>query len=62
MGPHAASRPLSLSERRTSSKSRMMNELEHKIVAKSVLFNLADGNLLHRRSRAAGARTPASTC
>jgi hypothetical protein len=44
MGPHAASRPLTLSEQADELEERMMNELNDKIATKSALFNLADGN------------------
>ncbi|HEY7663847.1 MAG TPA: HD domain-containing protein [Xanthobacteraceae bacterium] len=44
MGPQAASRPLTLSERADDLEERMMRELDDKIATKSVLFNLADGN------------------
>src|SRR5208337_1623253 len=43
MGPQAASRPMTLSERADELEERMMHELNEKIATKSVLFNLADG-------------------
>ena len=44
MGPHVASRPLTLSEQADELEEKMMNELNDKIATKSALFNLADGN------------------
>jgi hypothetical protein len=47
MGPQAASRPMTLSERADELEEQMMHELDAKIAAKiatkSLLFNLADG-------------------
>src|SRR6201982_2070450 len=45
MGPHAASRPLTLSEQADELEEKMMNELNDKIATKSALFAIADGSL-----------------
>ena len=45
MGPHAASRPLTLSEQADELEEKMMNELNDKIATKSALFAMADGSL-----------------
>ena len=43
MGPHAAARPMTLSEQADELEEQMMEELNDKIATKSVLFTLADG-------------------
>src|SRR5262245_12966926 len=58
MGPHAASRPLTLSEQADAPEDRMMNELNDKIATKSALFNLADGNFGYIRGAELQARHP----
>src|SRR5258708_22692438 len=58
MGPHAASRPLSLSEQADELEEKMMNELNDKIATKSALFNMADGNLDYIGGAELRARNP----
>ena len=58
MGPHAASRPLTLSEQADELEERMMNELNDKVATKSALFNLADGNLDYVSGAELQARNP----
>src|SRR6476619_390073 len=58
MGPHAASRPLSLSEQADELEERMMNELNDKIATKSALFNMADGSLDYIGGAELQARNP----
>src|SRR5919197_4675019 len=45
MGPHAASRPLTLSEQADELEHKMMEELNDKIATKSALFSMGDGNM-----------------
>ena len=58
MGPHAASRPLTLSEQADELEERMMNELNDKIATKSALFNMADGSLDYVGGAELQARNP----
>src|SRR5437899_12782086 len=58
MGPHAASRPLTLSEQADELEEKMMNELNDKIATKSALFGIADGNLDYVGGAELQARNP----
>src|SRR5205809_6554019 len=58
MGPHAASRPLTLSEQADELEEKMMNELNDKIATKSALFSMADGNLDYVAGAELQARNP----
>jgi hypothetical protein len=58
MGPQAASRPATLSERADELEERMMQELNERIATKSVLFTLADGKLEMESGAAVLARNP----
>jgi hypothetical protein len=44
MGPQAAARPMTMSEKADELEHEMMRELDERIPTKSVLFNLADGS------------------
>ena len=58
MGPQAASRPATLSERADELEERMMQELNERVATKSVLFTLADGKLEMESGAAVLARNP----
>src|SRR6058998_956933 len=58
MGPQAASQPITLSEQADELEERMMQELNEKIVAKSALFNMADGKLDYVGGAALQAQNP----
>jgi len=58
MGPHAASRPLTLSEQADELEEKMMNELNDKIATKSALFAMADGSLGYVGGAELQARNP----
>jgi hypothetical protein len=58
MGPQAASRPLTLSEQADELEERMMAELNEKVATKSVLFNLADGDMAYVSGAELQARNP----
>src|SRR6266446_4743811 len=58
MGPQAASRPATLSERADELEERMMQELKERVATKSVLFTLADGKLEMESGAAVLARNP----
>src|SRR5215831_3485511 len=57
-GPHAASRPLTLSEQADELEEKMMNELNDKIATKSALFNMGDGSLDYVGGAELQARNP----
>src|SRR6516165_10528988 len=44
-GPHAASKPLTLSEQADELEEKLMHELNDKIATKTALFNMGDGSL-----------------
>src|SRR4029453_13397532 len=58
MGPHAASRPLTLSEQADELEHKMMEELNDKIATKSALFAMADGDLGYVGGAELQARNP----
>ena len=58
MGPHAASKPLTLSEQADELEEKMMNELNDKIATKSALFNMGDGSLDYVGGAELQARNP----
>src|SRR6266404_5277873 len=58
MGPHAASRPLTLSEQADELEEKMMNELNDKIATKSALFAMGDGSLDYIGGAELQARNP----
>ena len=58
MGPHAASRPLTLSEQADELEERMMAELNEKVATKSVLFNLGDGDMKYVSGAELQAKNP----
>ncbi len=58
MGPHAASKPMTLSEQADELEEQMMHDLNAKIATKSVLFNLADGRVDMESGAALMAKNP----
>ena len=58
MGPQAVSRPKTLAEQADELEERMMHELNDKIATKSVLFNMADGEVAIESGPALQARNP----
>src|SRR5258708_22737334 len=58
MGPHAASRPVTLWEQADEIEEKMMNELNDKIANKSALFNMGDGSLDYVGGAELQARNP----
>src|SRR5262245_37096207 len=58
MGPHAASRPLTLSEQADELEHKMMEELNDKIATKSALFAMAEGDLGYVSGAELQARNP----
>ena len=58
MGPHAASRPLTLSEQADELEEKMMHDLSERIATRSTLFYLGDGKVEMARGQALLAANP----